>query len=124
MMMAGKGRMSFPLWDLAGDLAIARGGGPVKTDPMDLVETRTLRRRIRGRLLVRAFDHGRVRDHHQEVDDGRDDQERQEHVDEVAVRELAVVDREIERAEVRLAADGGDQGRDQVLDEGGDDAAE
>jgi len=50
--MAGKGRMSFPLWDLAGDLAVARGGGPVKTDPMDLVETRTLRRRISALLWI------------------------------------------------------------------------
>ena len=38
--------MSFPLWDLAQDLAVARGGGAVKTDPMELIESRTLRRRI------------------------------------------------------------------------------
>src|SRR5260370_33675687 len=38
--------MSFPLWDLAQDLAVARGGGAVKTDPMELIEPRTLRRRI------------------------------------------------------------------------------
>jgi hypothetical protein len=38
--------MSFPLWDLAQDLAVARGGGPVKTDPMDVLEARTLRRRL------------------------------------------------------------------------------
>jgi hypothetical protein len=44
--------MSFPLWDLAGDLAIARGGGPVKTDPMELVETKSLRRRISALLWI------------------------------------------------------------------------
>ena len=38
--------MSFQLWDLAQDLAVARGGGAVKTDPMELLEARTLRRRI------------------------------------------------------------------------------
>ncbi len=44
--------MSYPLWDLAGDLAVARGGGAVKTDPMELVEGRTLRRRIAGLLWI------------------------------------------------------------------------
>jgi len=44
--------MSFPLWDLAGDLAIARGGGPVKTDPMDLVDSKSLRRRISALLWI------------------------------------------------------------------------
>jgi hypothetical protein len=44
--------MSFPLWDLAGDLAIARGGGAVKTDPMELVESRSLRRRISALLWI------------------------------------------------------------------------
>jgi hypothetical protein len=38
--------MSFSLWDLSGDLAVARGGGPVETDPMERVEGRRLRRRI------------------------------------------------------------------------------
>jgi len=44
--------MSFPLWDLAGDLAIARGGGPVKTDPVDLVDSKSLRRRISALLWI------------------------------------------------------------------------
>jgi O-antigen ligase len=44
--------MSFPLWDLAADLAVARGGGPVKTDPMELVEGRILRRRIAALVWI------------------------------------------------------------------------
>jgi len=44
--------MSFPLWDLAGDLAIARGGGPVKTDPMDRPDSRSLRRRVAALLWI------------------------------------------------------------------------
>jgi len=51
-MSSGKGRMSFPLWDLAGDLAIARGGGPVKTDPMDRPDSRSLRRRVAALLWI------------------------------------------------------------------------
>ena len=56
--------------------------------------------------------------------DRRDDEERDERVEEVAVGEAAVVDREGEVAEVRLAADGGDQRRDDVLDERVDDGRE
>ena len=37
--------MSFPLWDLAKDVAVARGGG-VGFDPMEQVEGRTMRRRL------------------------------------------------------------------------------
>ena len=44
--------MSFPLWDLAGDLAVARGGGPVKTDPMDRPDSRSLRRRVAALLWI------------------------------------------------------------------------
>ena len=44
--------MSFPLWDLAGDLAVARGGGPVKTDPMDRPDPRSLRRRVAALLWI------------------------------------------------------------------------
>lgn len=44
--------MSFPLWDLAGDLAVARGGGPVKTDPMDRPESNSLRRRVAALLWI------------------------------------------------------------------------
>jgi hypothetical protein len=44
--------MSFSLWDLAGDLAIARGGGPVKTDPMDRPDPRSLRRRVAALLWI------------------------------------------------------------------------
>lgn len=47
--------MSNDLWDLAGDLAVARGGGRVRTDPMELVEGRTLRRRIAALLWIPAF---------------------------------------------------------------------
>ena len=38
--------MSFPLWDLAGDLAVARGGNAVETDPLERMEGRNLRRRV------------------------------------------------------------------------------
>ncbi len=38
--------MSFPLWDLASDLAVARGGNAVETDPLERMEGRSLRRRI------------------------------------------------------------------------------
>jgi hypothetical protein len=44
--------MSYPLWDLAGDLAIARGGGAVKTDPMDRPDPRSLRRRVAALLWI------------------------------------------------------------------------
>ena len=46
--------MSNDLWDLAGDLAVARGGGRIRTDPMELVEGRTLRRRIAALLWIPA----------------------------------------------------------------------
>ena len=45
-----------------------------------------------------------------EEDDRRDNQERNERVDEVPEEEAAVVNREAEGGEVRLAANGGDQG--------------
>jgi hypothetical protein len=38
--------MSFPLWDLAQDLAVARGGNRVETDPMERMEGRNLHRRL------------------------------------------------------------------------------
>ena len=44
--------MAWPLWDLAGDLAVARGGGPVETDPMRRIEARYLRRRIAAALWI------------------------------------------------------------------------
>jgi hypothetical protein len=44
--------VSNDLLDLAGDLAVARGGGNVKTDPMELVEGRTLRRRIAALISI------------------------------------------------------------------------
>ena len=40
------------LWDLAGDLAVARGGGPVETDPMRRIDSRYLRRRIAAVLWI------------------------------------------------------------------------
>jgi hypothetical protein len=40
--------------DVAPDLAVARGGGPVETDPMELVEGRTLRRRIAALVWIPA----------------------------------------------------------------------
>ena len=44
--------MSYPLWDLAGDLAVARGGGAIKTDPMEEVPAITMRRRLAALLWV------------------------------------------------------------------------
>ena len=44
--------MAWPLWDLAGDLAVARGGGPVETDPMRRIDARYLRRRIAAALWI------------------------------------------------------------------------
>ena len=44
--------MAWPLWDLAGDLAVARGGGPVETDPTRRIDARYLRRRIAGVLWI------------------------------------------------------------------------
>src|SRR6202158_1704703 len=79
------------------------------------------RRRHRRRLVARPEPH--VGHHDEEVHDHRDDQEGDHNVDEVAVRELAVVDREGETREVRLAEEGGDQRGDQVLDEGRDECS-
>ena len=44
--------MAWPLWDLAGDLAVARGGGPVETDPTRRIDARYLRRRIVAALWI------------------------------------------------------------------------
>lgn len=44
--------MAWPLWDLAGDLAVARGGGPVETDPMRPIDSGYLRRRIAAVLWI------------------------------------------------------------------------
>ena len=40
------------MWDLAGDLAVARGGGPVETDPLRRIDARYLRRRIAAALWI------------------------------------------------------------------------
>ncbi len=40
------------LWDLAGDLPVARGGGPVETDPMRRIDSRYLRRRVAAVLWI------------------------------------------------------------------------
>ena len=40
------------MWDLAGDLAVARGGGSVETDPMRRIDARYLRRRIVAVLWI------------------------------------------------------------------------
>src|SRR5437764_1486714 len=53
----------------------------------------------------------------QEEEDRGDHEERDQGVDECAVEEVALVGREAEAAEVRLAADRGDQRRDEVGDE-------
>lgn len=44
--------MAWPLWDLAGDLAVARGGGPVETDSTSGIDRRYLRRRIAAALWI------------------------------------------------------------------------
>ncbi len=58
----------------------------------------------------------RVGDHDEEVENCGDDDERDQRIDEVPVQELAVVDREIQAREVRLAKQGGDEGGDDVLE--------
>src|SRR5262245_55119854 len=52
--------------------------------------------------------------HHEVVDDGGDDQEVKRDVDEVAVAEMTLVDREDQVGEVGLPSQGGDQRGDQV----------
>src|SRR5579885_2543210 len=64
-----------------------------------------LRRRVERRLAARELDQRVHRQHDEVVDHGGDDDERDDGVDEVAVEELAVIDREGELREVRLAAD-------------------
>jgi hypothetical protein len=44
--------VAWPLWDLAGDLAVARGGGPVETDATRRIDARYLRRRIVAALWI------------------------------------------------------------------------
>src|SRR5919201_4032088 len=60
----------------------------------------------------------------EEEDDGGDHEERDHGVDERPVEEVALVDGEAEAAEVRLAADRGDQRRDEIRDEGADGGGE
>src|SRR5260370_21671843 len=66
----------------------------------------------------------RVRRHDEEVEDSRDDYEGDQHVDEIAVQELAVIGGEVETREVRLAEEGSDDGGYEVLDESCDYCAE
>lgn len=44
--------MSFPLWDLAKDIAVARGGKAVKTDPMDRPSSWSMRTRVAAMLSI------------------------------------------------------------------------
>ena len=60
----------------------------------------------------------------EEVEDEGDDQERDDRVDERAVADFAVVDREGQGREVRLTADGRDERGDDVLDKRVDDLGE
>lgn len=46
--------MGYPLWDLAGDLAVARGGNGVKTDPMERPSSASLRRRVAAVVWIPA----------------------------------------------------------------------
>jgi hypothetical protein len=60
----------------------------------------------------------------EEEENERDGHERDQRVEERAVQEVALVDREREPGEIRLAEDRRDQRRDQVGDECGDDCGE
>src|SRR5260370_20661061 len=82
---------------------------------------RHLRLGRRGRLVSRLETRVGIND--QEVKDGGDDEEGDDHVEEVAIQELALIDGEVETREVRLAEQGGDDRRDQVLHKGGHDSA-
>ena len=73
---------------------------------------------LRVRILLGAAGHERVdRRHDEEEHRGGDRHEREHVVEEVAVGEVAAVDRERQRGEVRLAEDRGDDRRDDVGDE-------
>src|SRR5690242_14416452 len=75
-----------------------------------------LRLRLLGLLTLEAIQHHRHRHDDEEIDDGRHEQEGDDVVDEVAVLKLAVVDREAELGKIRLAADGGDERRQEIFD--------
>src|SRR4051812_31253726 len=103
------------------------GGLPALEQVADLGQQRhVLRRRLGRRLLVllalREQPVQRADD--EEEDDRGDDQERDDRVQEVAVPEDGLVDRELQAAEVRLTTDRRDQRRDDVGHQGGDDGAE
>src|SRR4051794_4507065 len=79
---------------------------------------------VDGRLHAPALEEHVDRLDHEEEQDRRDNDEGQQRVDEVPVQERAAVDREVQRAEVLLADDRGDERRDEVLDERVDDRRE
>ncbi len=83
-----------------------------------------LARRTDVLLGHQALEQRRERLDDEEVDDRRDGHERDQGVEEMAVVELRVVDREGQVAEVRLAADGSDDRRHEVRDHGRDERPE
>src|SRR4029077_8726795 len=62
--------------------------------------------------------------HDEEVDDCRDDDERDQRIEELAVQKPALVDGEEEAGEIRLPSEGRNKRSDEVLDERVDHRAE
>jgi hypothetical protein len=83
-----------------------------------------LRRGVgRRRLLDGARDQN-IHRQHDKIIDGDSDQEKRNHgVNEIAHREFAAVDGELNRGEIRFADNRGDDRREQVFREGGHDAS-
>ena len=64
------------------------------------------------------------RKHHEEIDRARDDEERDEVIQKIAIAEDAAVDSEGEIRKVRCFDDGADEGSEQILHQGVDDTGE
>src|SRR4051812_40255410 len=105
-------------------------GGAVRAAPrVQRDRALALRAVARGPLVLLGPQpvalHEPVQGPHDEEEDRRGDNQEGDHrVDELAVAKHAVVDRELQRAEVGLAPDGSDQRRDQVGDQRGHDGPE
>src|SRR4051794_28420006 len=87
------------------------------------MRTVTHGRGLLGRRLV-PLEQPAERYDDQEVDDGGQDRERDQRIEEVAVQELRLVDRERETAEVLRTPDRAEQRSDEVLRQSNDERAE
>lgn len=87
------------------------GGAELAARGRDRDVAEAFRAGVFGRFGVPGGDDGDPvgGDHHEVVDDGRDDQKVEGDVDEVAVAEVTLVDGEDQVGEVRLPAQGSDQ---------------